>query len=278
MRIDAHQHFWRYSPEEYSWIDDSMRAIRRDFLPADLAPALASAQLDGSIAVQARQSIDETDWLLALADSSPGIKGVVGWVPLAAEGANIRRVLDRYDGQTRLKGVRHVLQAEPDAYFSNPGFNTALHEIARRNLSYDLLVYARQLPAALAWIDRHPNLRVVVDHIAKPVVDGVPRPEWRAQMRELARRPNVFCKFSGVVTEAPHWRWSVGQIRPYFETVLEAFGAQRLMFGSDWPVCLVAADYARWVATVESLVQPLSTTERDAIFGGTATAFYHLDS
>jgi Predicted metal-dependent hydrolase of the TIM-barrel fold len=278
MRIDAHQHFWRYSPEEYSWIDDSMRAIRRDFLPADLAPALASAQLDGSIAVQARQSIDETDWLLALADSSPGIKGVVGWVPLAAEGANIRRVLDRYDGQTRLKGVRHVLQAEPDAYFSNPGFNTALHEIARRNLSYDLLVYARQLPAALAWIDRHPNLRVVVDHIAKPVVDGVPRPEWRAQMRELARRPNVFCKFSGVVTEAPHWRWSVGQIRPYFETVLEAFGAQRLMFGSDWPVCLVAADYARWFATVESLVQPLSTTERDAIFGGAATAFYHLDS
>lgn len=278
MRIDAHQHFWRYSPEEYSWIDDSMRAIRRNFLPADLAPALASAQLDGSIAVQARQSIDETDWLLALADSSPGIKGVVGWVPLAAEGANIRRVLDRYDGQTRLKGVRHVLQAEPDAYFSNPGFNTALHEIARRNLSYDLLVYARQLPAALAWIDRHPNLRVVVDHIAKPVVDGVPRPEWRAQMRELARRPNVFCKFSGVVTEAPHWRWSVGQIRPYFETVLEAFGAQRLMFGSDWPVCLVAADYARWFATVESLVQPLSTTERDAIFGGTATAFYHLDS
>jgi len=278
MRIDAHQHFWRYSPEEYSWIDDSMRAIRRNFLPADLAPALASAQLDGSIAVQARQSIDETDWLLALADSSPGIKGVVGWVPLAAEGANIRRVLDRYDGQTRLKGVRHVLQAEPDAYFSNPGFNTALHEIARRNLSYDLLVYARQLPAALAWIDRHPNLRVVVDHIAKPVVDGVPRPEWRAQMRELARRPNVFCKFSGVVTEAPHWRWSVGQIRPYFETVLEAFGAQRLMFGSDWPVCLVAADYARWFATVESLVQPLSTTERDAIFGGAATAFYHLDS
>ena len=278
MRIDAHQHFWRYSPEEYSWIDDSMRAIRRNFLPADLAPALASAQLDGSIAVQARQSIDETDWLLALADSSPGIKGVVGWVPLAAEGADIRRVLDRYDGQTRLKGVRHVLQAEPDAYFSNPGFNTALHEIARRNLSYDLLVYARQLPAALAWIDRHPNLRVVVDHIAKPVVDGVPRPEWRAQMRELARRPNVFCKFSGVVTEAPHWRWSVGQIRPYFETVLEAFGAQRLMFGSDWPVCLVAADYARWFATVESLVQPLSTTERDAIFGGAATAFYHLDS
>lgn len=278
MRIDAHQHFWRYSPEEYSWIDDSMRAIRRDFLPADLAPALASAQLDGSIAVQARQSIDETDWLLALANSSPGIKGVVGWVPLAAEGANIRRVLDRYDGQTRLKGVRHVLQAEPDAYFSSPGFNTALHEIARRNLSYDLLVYARQLPAALAWIDRHPNLRVVVDHIAKPVVDGVPRPEWRAQMRELARRPNVFCKFSGVVTETPHWRWSVGQIRPYFETVLEAFGAQRLMFGSDWPVCLVAADYARWFATVESLVQPLSTTERDAIFGGTATAFYHLDS
>ncbi len=276
MRIDAHQHFWRYSPREYSWIDDSMRAIRRDFLPADLTPALAAAQLDGSVVVQARQSLDETDWLLSLAGSSPRVKGVVGWLPLAQEGANIGRMLDCYHGQTRLKGVRHVLQAEPDAYFSNSGFNAALLEVARRSLSYDLLVYARQLPAALAWIDQHPDLRVVVDHIAKPVIDGVPQPEWRAQMRELARRPNVFCKFSGVVTEAPRWQWSVEQIRPYFETVLDAFSAQRLMFGSDWPVCLVAADYARWVSAVESLVQPLSPAERDAIMGGSATAFYQL--
>ncbi len=278
MRIDAHQHFWRYSSEEYAWIDESMRAIRRDFLPADLAPALAAAQLDGSVAVQARQSLAETDWLLAIANSSPLIKGVVGWIPLAAKGENIGRLLDRYHDQTLLKGVRHVLQAEPDTYFSDPGFNAALDEIARRNLSYDLLVFARQLPAALAWTDRHPNLRIVVDHIAKPVVDGTPTPEWRAHMRELARRPNLFCKFSGVVTEAPGWRWSMDQIRPYFETALEAFGPHRLMFGSDWPVCLVAVDYARWHSTVEGLVQPLSPAERSAIMGGTATAFYQLAS
>lgn len=278
MRIDAHQHFWRYSAADYDWISDDMRAIRRDFLPPDLAPLLAAAQLDGSVAVQARQSLVETDWLLELADSASSIKGVVGWLPLAREGASIGRLLDHYCTHRRFKGVRHVLQAEPDTYFSGPGFNAALREVAARGLSYDLLIFGRQLPAALAWVDRHPALRIVLDHIAKPIVSGPPPAEWRTHLRELARRPNVFCKFSGVVTEVPGWQWSADLVRPYFEVVLEAFGPHRLMFGSDWPVCLVAADYARWHATVDAFVQPLSRDERDAILGGTAATAYQLSS
>jgi len=254
-----------------------MRAIRRDFLPDDLAPALAAARLDGTVAVQARQSLAETDWLLELSRSAPLIKGVVGWVPLAAEGARIGARLDRYAAQTRFKGVRHVLQAEPDAYFADPGFNAALGEVARRGLVYDLLVVARQLPAGLDLVDRHPSLRIVLDHIAKPVVSGPPPAEWRTQIRELARRPNVCCKFSGVVTEVPGWQWKPELLRPYFEVVLEAFGPGRVMFGSDWPVCLVATDYARWHALIETFVQPLTPAERAAIFGGTATEVYRLN-
>ncbi|HLP07759.1 MAG TPA: amidohydrolase family protein [Opitutaceae bacterium] len=276
MRIDAHQHFWRYDPAEYDWIDDSMAKIRRDFLPEDLVPLLAATGLDGSVAVQARQSVRETEWLLAFAAAYPQIKGVIGWVPLAERGARIGTLLDRYAAEPALKGVRHVLQAEPDSYFEHAGFNAALREVAARGLTYDLLVFARQLPAALAWTARHPELRVVVDHIAKPVVQGAPPAEWCAGVRELARREHVCCKFSGVVTEVPGWRWTPELLRPYFEVVLEAFGPQRLMFGSDWPVCLVATEYARWAEFVAECVAPLSSAERAAILGETATAFYRL--
>jgi L-fuconolactonase len=276
LRIDAHQHFWRYSAADYGWIDDGMRAIRRDFLPQDLAPVLAETKIGGTVAVQARQSLAETDWLLELSDDFPLIQGVVGWVPLAQEGAAMGELLERYRSHPRFKGVRHVLQAEPDGYFSVPNFNAALREVARLGLTYDLLILARQLAAATAWVDRHPTLRIVLDHLAKPVVSGSPASDWRASLRELARRPQVFCKFSGVVTEAPGREWSLDLIRPYFEIALEAFGPSRLMFGSDWPVCLVASDYGRWHAAVTSLVQPLSGDERDAIMGGTAAAFYQL--
>ena len=277
LRLDAHQHFWHYDPASYSWIDDRMRTIRRDFLPDDLAPALAAAGVDGTVAVQARQSLVETEWLLQLSRAYPWIKGVVGWLPLAEQGAGIGRLLAQFVPHARFKGVRHVLQAEPDAYFADPGFNDALGEVARAGLTYDLLIVARQLPAALEWVDRHPALRIVLDHIAKPVVAGAPAPEWRRHLRELARRPNLFCKFSGVVTEVPEWRWSPELLRPYFEVVLEAFGPERLMFGSDWPVCLVAADYPRWHAVVENLILPLSPPERAAIMGGTAAAAYRLE-
>ncbi len=277
MRIDAHQHFWHYSAAEYDWIDEPMADLRRDFLPADLAPLLTAADLDGSVAVQARQTVAETDWLLELATASPAIKGVVGWLPLDQLGSGIGRLLEWYAAHPKFKGVRHVLQGEPDSYFERPGINAALREVAARGLRYDLLVFARQLPAALAWIDRHPALPVVLDHIAKPVVQGPPPTEWRNHIRELARRGTVHCKFSGVVTEVPGWRWTPELLRPYFEVALEAFGPRRLMFGSDWPVCLVASDYARWFEFVETCVAPLSAPERAAILGGTATTFYQLE-
>ena len=278
MKIDAHQHFWRYSDAEYGWIDDAMSSIRRDFLPADLAPVLTDTTLDGSVAVQARQSLAETDWLLELAASSSLIKGVVGWLPLALEGKRAAVLLERYKSNPRFKGVRHVLQAEPDAYFTNPTFNEALQEVSARDLTYDLLIFARQLPAAIAWVDRHPSLRIVLDHIAKPVVDGAPDREWRMRLTELARRPNIFCKFSGLVTEVPGWRWTPELLRPYFEVVLEIFGPKRLMFGSDWPVCLVAAEYAQWHAFVKDCVAPLTADEGAAIMSGSATQFYQLHS
>ncbi|HVT71962.1 MAG TPA: amidohydrolase family protein [Lacunisphaera sp.] len=276
MRIDAHQHFWHYSSADYGWIDDAMRVIRRDFLPSDLAPLLAAARIDGTVAVQARQTLAETDWLLGLAGSTPLIKGVVGWVPLAREGAAVGAQLDRCLEHPRFKGVRHVLQAEAEAYFVDAGFNAGLDEVARRGLVYDLLIFSRQLTAALALVHRHPSLRIVLDHIAKPIVQGPPPAQWRTQVRELARCPNVACKFSGVVTEVPGWQWTPALLRPYFEIVLEAFGPHRLMFGSDWPVCLVAADYARWVALVEEFTAPLTAAERAAILGGTATSVYRL--
>lgn len=277
VKIDAHQHFWSYDPVQYDWIDDSMTAIRRDFLPADLASLAASAGIDGAVAVQARQSLAETDWLLSLAEAHPVlVRGVVGWAPLREHGAKIGAVLDAWSARPALKGLRHVLQGEPDAYMADPSFNAAVAVLPSRGLSYDLLVFARQLPAALAFVDSHPGLAVVLDHIAKPVVQGPPPAEWAKNLRELARREHVCCKFSGVVTEVPGRKWTPELLRPYFETALEAFGPSRLMFGSDWPVCLVAAGYAEWHAFVETCVAPLSATERAAILGRNAARFYRL--
>lgn len=275
--IDAHQHFWRYDPVAYDWIDESMRAIRRDFLPPDLTPLATACGIAGSVAVQARQSLAETDWLLDLAAAHPHlIRGVVGWVPLRERGSAIDEILDTYANRPALKGVRHVLQGEPDDYFSSPAFHAALDRLAPHGLTYDLLIFARQLPLGIALVDRHPDLPVVLDHIAKPVVSGPPPENWKRDLRELARRENVMCKFSGVVTEVPGWAWSPTLLHPYFDAVLEIFGPRRLMFGSDWPVCQVAADYQDWHRFVADCVSPLSADERAAILGGNAARFYNL--
>ncbi|MDI1249747.1 MAG: amidohydrolase family protein [Lacunisphaera sp.] len=274
MKIDAHQHFWRYTPEEFDWISDGMGAIRRDFQPTDLAPFLAAAHVDGTIAVQARQTLAETTGLLEHAQRHPFIKGVVGWVPLTDPEAPRR--LDELGADKNLKGVRHVLQGEPDAFMTDPAFNAGLRAVTARGLSYDLLVQAPQLPAALALVDRHPSLPFVLDHLAKPVITGAPPAEWRRDLAELARRPNVCCKFSGVVTEVLGIEWTPELLWPYFDVVLALFGPDRLMFGSDWPVCLVAAEYTRWDRFVESCVTGLASAERKAILGDTAAKFYRL--
>lgn len=274
MKIDAHHHCWRYTPEEFGWISEEMRDIRRNFYPADLAPLLAAAGVDGTVIVQARQTVEETLQLLEHTHRHHYIKGVVGWVPLTDP--KVVRLLEQLQEEKALKGVRHVLQGEPDSFMAEAAFNAGLQAVAARGLSYDLLVKAPQLPAAIALVDRHPALPFVLDHIAKPVITGAPPPEWRRQLAELARRPNVCCKFSGLVTEVPGGQWTPELLWPYFDVVLEAFGAARLMFGSDWPVCLVATEYPRWYRFIASCVTGLTPTERNLVLGGTATRFYRL--
>lgn len=272
--LDSHQHFWRYSAEDYGWIDEPMARIRRDFLPKDLEPQLAAARLAGCVAVQARQTLEESRWLAELARTHPFIKAVVGWVPLAQP--QVRKDLEELRREPSFKGVRHVVQGEPDGFLDGDAFNAGIREVTRCGLTYDVLIFSRQLPEAIRFIDRHPEQTFVLDHIAKPKVVGTPDPEWRRLIREFARRERTFCKFSGVVTEVPGWRWTPALLRPYFEVVLEAFGPRRLMFGSDWPVCLVATEYLAWVEFVRSCTAALSSEEQAWIFGRTAATAYRL--
>lgn len=275
MTIDAHHHFWRYDPAEYGWIDGEMKAIRRDFLPDDLRGEIAAAGIEGVVSVQARQSLAETRWLLDLAGAHDFIKGVVGWVELASPQAGEN--LERLAANPKFKSVRHVVQGEPDDHFILRGdFNRGIRELKRFSLAYDILILERHLPQTIRFVDAHLDQPFVVDHIAKPEIRDGAFEHWNTHIRELARRPNVFCKVSGMVTEASYTSWTPGQLKPYFETVLEAFGPGRLMFGSDWPVCLVACGYARWHSIVSAWVAELSAPEQDRILGGTASEFYRL--
>lgn len=274
-RIDAHHHLWRYSTAEYGWIGPGMEAIARDFLPSDLAPELQRCGISGAVAVQARQSLAETEWLLEQAKQSDLIRGVVGWAPIAE--ASFARVLERWKDEALLKGLRHVVQDEPDDNFLDGGaFNEGVARIAPTGLVYDILIYERQLPAAIRFVDRHPNQIFVLDHLAKPRIKVSGLQPWRENFRELARRDNVFCKISGLVTEADWNRWRPEDLRPYVEAALEAFGARRLMMGSDWPVCLLASSYERWYETLQGFLRRISQSEQEMIFGGTATQVYSL--
>jgi len=273
--IDAHHHFWRYTPAEYGWIDDAMAVIRRDFLPADLARTIQTASVDGVVSVQARQTLEETAWLLELAAAHDFIRGVVGWVLLVDP--DVRETLSRFARHPKLRAVRHVLQGEADPlYMLRPDFNRGIACLREFGLAYDVLIFERHLPQTLEFVDRHPGQVFVVDHIAKPRIrEGVLSP-WRENLPELARRPNVYCKLSGLVSEADYRTWTEAQLLPYMETMLEAFGPRRTMFGSDWPVCLVACDYDRWAGIVKRCVSRLSATEQARVLGGTAVEAYGL--
>jgi L-fuconolactonase len=275
MVIDAHHHFWRYSPREYGWISQSMAVLRRDFLPDDLRRETDPVGVQGVISVQARQTIEETEWLLDLADQHSFIRGVVGWVPLVSD--RVRDDLSRLSWRAKLKAVRHVLQDEPDDdYMLRADFNRGIGALKEFGLRYDLRIFERQLPAAIKLVDRRPELTFIVDHIAKPrIVDNTISP-WRESMRDLARRPNVYCKLSGVVTEADHKTWTPSQLKPYLDAALDAFGPARLMFGSDWPVCLLACGYQRWYQVVRDFSSSLSADEQQRVFGGTAVEAYGL--
>ena len=272
MRVDSHHHLWRYTPEEYGWIDESMAILQRDFLPPDLERE--ATIIDATIAVQARQTLEETRWLLSLAAQSSLIQGVVGWAPIAAN--DFPATLETLRRNPLLKGLRHVVQTEHDGFLDDPSFNRGVAALLPTSLVYDLLIFARQLPEATRFVDRHPHQSFVLDHIAKPDIKANAFASWNQAIRELARRPNVTCKLSGMVTEADWHTWSPEQLQPYFDTVLEAFGPSRLMFGSDWPVLTVASTYSRWVETVATWLAPLTPTERAAIEGETATRVYQL--
>ncbi len=274
MTIDSHHHFWRYNEADYGWIPSAWRSIRRDFLPADLAREIAAAGVDGVISVQARQSLVETEWLLSFAADHEFIRGVVGWVPLVDPA--ISEHLDRLCAHPKLRALRHVLQGESDDYLSRPDFNHGIAELTRRGLAYDLLILERQLPSAIALVDRHPEQVFILDHIAKPRIAAGQLEPWAKNIHELARRPNVACKLSGMVTEADVNTWTPAQLLPYFEVVFAAFGPGRLLFGSDWPVCLAGVSYARWKQTVATALSALSASEQAAVMGDNAARLYRL--
>jgi L-fuconolactonase len=278
-RIDAHHHLWRYTPDEYGWINEEMGLLRRNFLPGALKPLLERAGIHGAIAVQARQSLEETRCLLSLAEE-PGnaswMEGVVGWAPIA--GPDFPETLANLRRSTKLKGLRHVVQDEPDDQFIlGDAFNRGIRTLRDTGLVYDILIHTRHLPQTIKFVDMHPDQLFVLDHCAKPpILSGGVEP-WGKHMRELAKRPNVCCKLSGLVTEANWQSWIPLHIEPYWRLVLEAFGPTRLLFGSDWPVALLASSYQRWIDTVTEWVAPLSASEQEAIFGGTANRVYSLE-
>jgi L-fuconolactonase len=274
--IDAHHHLWSYQPSEYAWISENMRPLARDFLPADLAVELRNAGIDGTVVVQARQTLAETRWLLSLANNSPIIRGVVGWAPISSE--TFPAQLENLRQDKKLKGLRHVIQDEPDDYFIlRSDFNRGISAMAKSGLVYEILIFARHLPATIKFVDLHPSQVFVVDHIAKPLIGKAVLDPWRSQIAELARRENVYCKLSGMVTEANWLSWRPEDLKPYIDVVLGAFGPNRLMAGSDWPVCLLATTYSGWFATLHKLLQPLSAGEKESIFGRVASKVYWLN-
>jgi L-fuconolactonase len=274
--IDAHHHLWKYNRSDYGWMDnDALSPLRRDYLIEDLTQAAAPAGVTGTVAVQACQNLAETEWLLQTAAQHSLIQGVVGWVPLYSP--DLASVLDRFASNPSFKAVRHVVQDEPDDRFIlGPGFNRGVEQLQRHSLVYDILIFERHLPHAIEFVDRHPQQVFVLDHIAKPRIKENLLEPWAGHIRELARRENVYCKLSGMATEADWTHWTAQQLRPYFDVVLAAFGPRRLMFGSDWPVLNLAAEYSTWLDTVRTWIADLSPDEQRRILSGTAREAYRL--
>lgn len=275
MTIDSHQHFWNYEPIKHEWIDESMAVIRKDFTPSDLKLVYDQNNIDGCVAVQADQTLEETDFLLDLASSNDFIKGVVGWADLRSE--NIENTLVSYQDQDKLKGFRHVVQGEADHNFLlRPNFTRGISLLEKYNYTYDILIFPHQLGATLEFVKQFPNQKFVIDHIAKPYIKDGFFDGWAAMIKEVSNYENVSCKLSGMITEADFNTWTEQQIHPYMEVVLNSFGAERTMYGSDWPVCLVAGNYTRVKNLTTEFIAKLSTTEQKAIMGDNAIQFYNL--
>lgn len=275
MIIDSHHHYWQYNPVEYDWIDDSMKVIRTNFLPEKLEQTIREAGIDGVISVHARQSVEETEWLIGMAHQNKFMKGVVGWLPLIQN--DIETYLEKYSGENILKGLRHVVQGETDPEFIlRNDFNRGISLLKKYSLVYDILIFERQLPNTVRFADQHPDQLFVLDHIAKPLIRKNELSPWKENIQELAKRENVSCKISGMVTEADFTNWTPEQLLPYFDVILEAFGPNRLLFGSDWPVCLVATSYKNWADLVRKTISTFSETEQAKIMGENAVRIYDL--
>jgi L-fuconolactonase len=281
MNIDSHQHFWRYSAAEYPWIGAGMERLARDYLPVNLEAVAAAVGISGTVAVQARQTLEETRWLLDLAEHHPLIRGVVGWVDLRSP--EVAGELREFSSRPAFVGVRHVVQDEPDPRFLlGEEFVAGLRHLAPLGLTYDLLLYPQQLPAAVELVASLPEQPFVLDHLAKPrIAAWTARSDmasWRRDIEALARHKNVCCKLSGLVTETAWGQWRPADFKPYLDIALMAFGPDRLMFGSDWPVCLLSGDYAEVAGIIRDLCGQLSPDDQAAIWGGTARRFYGLDT
>ncbi|TDE11335.1 amidohydrolase family protein [Dyadobacter psychrotolerans] len=275
MVIDSHQHFWIFDPVKDSWITPEMEVIRRDFLPADLKPILETNEIYGCVAVQADQTDAETEFLLHLAAADDFIKGVVGWIDLRSD--NIYDRLEAYSQFEQLKGFRHIAQGQPEGFLLRPEFVKGVGQLAAFDFTYDILIYANQLSEAFEFAKQLPKVRFVLDHMAKPFIKKGETDPWIKDIKKLAELPNVSCKVSGLVTEADWSSWQKSDFRPYLDVVFDAFGTKRLLFGSDWPVCLVAGEYAEIKSIITDYISSLQKNEQADVMGNNAVKFYNLD-
>ena len=275
MKIDAHQHFWQYDKIKHSWITPQMKAIQHDFMPNNLINLLKNNGIDGTIAVQVDQTEDETAYLLKLANEHSFIKGVVGWVDFQDE--NIDQRLEYFSNFPKLKGFRHIVQAENDPNFLlRPQFLEGISKLEKYNFTYDILIYENQIENTIHFVRQFPNQKFILDHIGKPKIGkGLLKP-WASNMIELGKYKNVYCKLSGLVTENDWNLWTEDDFIPYFETVFEAFDTNRLVFGSDWPVCMLAASYEQTLSILENNINGFSDQEKSKIWGENAIRFYNL--
>jgi L-fuconolactonase len=274
MRLDSHQHFWKYNPKKHSWISEEMKVIQRNFLPEDLIPILAEHQFDGCVAVQADESFRETAYLLDLAAEYEQIKAVVGWADLASD--DLDKELDLFASQKKLKGYREILQSKNVDYMLRKEFIRGISKLGKRGYTYDILISHTQLEAALKFVKKAPEQPFVIDHLAKPNIKwGIWR-TWKKEMAPLAERDYIFCKVSGMITEADWKSWKPSDLNVYLEVALELYGPKRLMFGSDWPVCNIAGEYEQVLEVIERFTDRLSKTEKEAIMGNTAAEFYGI--
>ncbi|MBK8089737.1 MAG: amidohydrolase family protein [Chitinophagaceae bacterium] len=272
--IDTHQHFWKYDPFVYDWITEDMSVIRKDFLPIDLAEVLKAEKIETCISVQANQTEAETEWLVKMADENDFIAGVVGWVDLRSN--LIEEWLQYFKQYKKLKGFRHVLQGEEPSFMLLESFLHGISKLNEYGYTYDILIFPHHLEAALQLVKKFPDQRFIIDHIAKPSIKDGKIDEWKADMKTISKQQNVYCKLSGMVTEADWKNWSKENLTPYIDTVVNCFGTDRIMFGSDWPVCLVASSYEKWLNVIKEYFASYTMEEQEKVFSKNAIRFYNL--